>query len=263
MPKPAIFLHAALVLALVATLTAQHDGEAAALFMPGATFDLNLPAPVTVLDQQNHSFEFATNEWREIGLQNPFAYNGTSDVVVDIVARGNWQTTPGTFNRGSEPRVFATGWTTTPPATGTVDALAARMRVSFHCANANEFGASCGPLEAGHVGDGRRNSTFFFTVANGPPSSVAFLGLGLANTSPFPVSLTPFGWTNCHGWHGADVMVGVSTTALGTASHPLVVPNTAANDGLKVYGTWITLDPNEPGGLTFSNYTRMIVGLEP
>jgi hypothetical protein len=232
-------------------------------FMPGATFDLNLPAPVTVLDQQNHSFEFATGEWREIGLQNPFAYNGTSDVVVDIIARGNWQTTPGTFNRGDEPRVFATGWTTTPPATGTVDALAARMRVTFNCADANEFGASCGPLEAGHVGDGRRNSTFYFTVAKGPPSSVVFLGLGLANTAPFPVSLTSFGWINCHGWHGADVMLGVSTTALGTAAHPLVVPNTAANDGLKVYGTWIALDPSEPGDLTFSNYTRMIVGLEP
>ncbi|MBL8755762.1 MAG: S8 family serine peptidase, partial [Planctomycetes bacterium] len=76
-----------------------------------STFATNLPAPVTVLSQSNYSFEQVADQWREIGLQAPFAYNGTSDVVIDIVARGNWQTTTGGYNRaGSEPRVYDAIW---------------------------------------------------------------------------------------------------------------------------------------------------------
>jgi hypothetical protein len=37
----------------------------------------------------------------------------------------------------------------------------------------------------------------------------------------------------------------------------------AALDGTKVFATWFTFDPSAPGGLTFSNCTRMIVGLSP
>ncbi|MGK0350291.1 MAG: hypothetical protein ACJAYX_000961, partial [Planctomycetota bacterium] len=29
------------------------------------------------------------------------------------------------------------------------------------------------------------------------------------------------------------------------------------------YGQWLQLDPSEPGSITFSGYTRVIVGLTP
>ncbi|MEO6595738.1 MAG: S8 family serine peptidase, partial [Planctomycetota bacterium] len=237
----------------------------AAGYTLGTNFNTNLPAPVTLLNQNNHSFDYVADNWREIGLQAPFAYNGTSDVVVDIVARGNWQTTAGLFNGngGGEPRVYNAVWTGATPATGTVDNLALRMRVSFNCANANEFGASCGKLEAGHIGDGHRNATFHYTVSNAPINFIAFLSLGLNNAAPFPLSTNFLGWTNCHAWHSADVIVTVPTDFAGVGDYPLIVPNTTANDGLRIMGTWFALDTSEPGNLTFSGYTRMIVGLTP
>lgn len=230
-----------------------------------ATFATNLPSPVTVLNQTNHSFEYATNAWREIGLQTPFAYNGTSDVVVDIIARGNWQTVECGFNRaGSEPRVYDAAWTGLTPTTGSVDNSAARMRVSFNCANANEYGASCGRLEAGHSGDGHRGATFFYNVSNATPNLFAFLSLGLNNAGPtYPLSTSFIGWTNCHAWHTADVLITVPTNASGFGSYGLAVPNSSSLDGARVYGTWFSLDTSEPGDLTFSGYTRMIVGLTP
>jgi serine protease AprX len=227
------------------------------------TFATNLPTPVTVLDQQNHTFEYLNSNWQEIGLQNPFAYNGTSDVVVEIIARGNWQPNAGTFWRGSDPRVFDASWVGLAPATGAIDNAGARMRVSFNCANANEYGASCGPLQATHSGSGQRNSTFQFRVTNAPPNLFAFISLGLNNGAPFPISITPFGWTNCHAWHGADVIATVATSATGVGSYPLSIPNSAAFDGTKVFGTWFAFDTSEPGDLTFSGYTRVIVGLLP
>jgi serine protease AprX len=230
-----------------------------------STFGTNLPAPVTVLNQSNHSFDYAEAAWREIGLQTPFAYNGTSDVVVDIVARGNWQTVASGFYRaGSEPRVFDAQWTGATPVTGTVDNLAARLRVSFNCASANEFGASCGRLEAAHAGDGRRNSTFYYRVNNATPNFVAFVSFGTDNSGPgFPLALNFLGWTNCHAWHTADNILGVPTNPAGVGEFALNLPNSAALDGAKLYGTWIGFDTSEPGNLTFSGYTRMIVGLAP
>jgi len=229
-----------------------------------ATYATNLPAPVTVLNQSNHSFDYADAAWREIGLQAPFAYNGTSDVVVDIVARGNWQTVANGFHRaGSEPRVYNAAWSGATPVSGTVDNLAARVRVSFNCAGANEHGASCGRLEAGHTGTGLRGATFYFTVANATPNLFAFLSLGLNNASPYPINLDFLGWTNCHAWHDSDVLLTVPTNALGVGDYALAVPNNATLDGTKVFGTWVGIDTSEPGDLTISGYTRMIVGLNP
>jgi hypothetical protein len=42
-----------------------------------------------------------------------------------------------------------------------------------------------------------------------------------------------------------------------------VIPNNSTLDGAYVFGQWFTLDTSEPGGLTFSNHTRVMVGLAP
>ena len=228
------------------------------------TFATNLPAPVTVLSQSNYSFDYTNEQWREIGLQAPFVYNGTSDVVVDIVSRGNWQTTTAGFHRaGSEPRVYDAQWTGATPVTGAVDNAASRMRVSFNCSNGNEYGASCGRLEAGHSGTGARGTNFNFTVSNATPNLVAFISLGLNNATPYPFNVNFLGWTNCHAWHDPDVLLTIPTDALGVGIYTLPVPNNPALDGARVYGTWLGLDTSEPGDITVSGYTRMIVGLNP
>ena len=55
----------------------------------------------------------------------------------------------------------------------------------------------------------------------------------------------------------------VNTDPTGNGDYPLVVPNNAALDGAFVFGQWFTLDSSEPGDLTFSGHTRMLVGLVP
>jgi hypothetical protein len=233
-----------------------------------STFATNLPNPVTVLSSNEYSFHYTDGGWRNIGLQVPFAYDGTSDVVVEILARGNVQTTTGTiegqFHRSQiQERVYAS-FSLLTPTTGTyADAGGLRMRVGFHCAGANEHGSSCGSLRASHTGDGRRGENFNFRVAGAEPNLIAVIGLGLDNGFPLPVSLTPFGWTNCTAFSNSVVLATVNTSVFGVANYALPVPNDPTLDGVIVFGQWIGLDATEPGGLTFSGVTRMMVGVAP
>ena len=232
------------------------------------TFANNLPNPVLVLSSNEYSFHYEDGEWTNLGLQTPFAYDGTSDVVVEVIARGNVQTTTGTaaglFHRSAiQERVYASFSTLTPTGGTYADNGGLRMRVGFNCAGANEHGSSCGSLRASHTGDGRRGATFNFRVGGALPNLVAIVGLGLDNDFPFPLSLTPFGWTNCTAFANSIVLNTVNTTALGSGTYSLVVPNDPALDGTKVFGQWIGLDPSEPGSLTFSGLTRVLIGVAP
>jgi hypothetical protein len=231
-----------------------------------STFATNLPTPVTVLNATSFSFDYVVDQWRELGLQAPFNYNGTSDLVIDVVARGNWQTSGvfAGFHDSNEPRVYNAVWTGATPSTGTVDNdQALRMRVMFNCAAANEHGSSCGRLRASHVGDGHRGATFQFRVTNAPSNLFAIISLGLSNAAPLPLSLTGFGWTNCVGFNDPITLPTVTTDAAGLGIYPLTIPNNAALDGAFVFGQWFTLDTSEPGDITFSNQTRVLVGLTP
>jgi serine protease AprX len=232
------------------------------------TFASNLPSPVLVLSSNEHSFHYEDGQWTNLGLQTPFAYNGTSDVVVEILARGNVQTTTGTagglFHRSSiQERVHASFSLLTPPTGTYADNGGLRMRIGFHCAGANEHGSSCGKLRASHTGDGSRGVAFGFRVSGAEPNLIAVLGLGLDNNFPLPLSLTPFGWTNCTAFVNATVLATVSTNVLGIGAYSLAVPNDPLLDGVQVFGQWIGLDASEPGDLTFSGITRMLVGVAP
>jgi len=83
------------------------------------------------------------------------------------------------------------------------------------------------------------------------------------NAAPLPISLSGFGWTNCIGFNDAVTLPTVNTDATGLGIYPLAIPNQASLDGVIVYGQWFTLDTSEPGSLTFSNQTRVLVGLTP
>jgi hypothetical protein len=231
-----------------------------------SNFNTNISGSTTVLSSNLHTFEYRDGQWRNIGMQNPFAYNGTSDVVVEIVARGNVQTTTGSgigpFEIDSDrPRVFAQNWDLSTPTTGTVATTSGlRMRVEFGCANANQHGSSCGTLESAHSGSSALGSTFNFNVSGATPNFVAFLGLGENNSFPYPLALTNFGWTNCNAFSQSITTIGVNTNGSGSASYSIGVPNNTALTGYKVFGQWVGIDTSEPGDLTFSGLTRMICG---
>jgi hypothetical protein len=237
----------------------------AAGYTLSTTFANNLPGSQLVLSSNHHSWNYADGQWRNIGLQSGFAYNGTSDVVVEILARGNVQTSTGSGIGPFEidpnrQRVWAQSWSSTP-ATGTFgENSALRMRVSFDCAHANEQGASCGALVASHTGDGRVGQTFTFRVSNATPNFIALIGLGTNNAFPYPLSLNVVGWTNCTAFSQSDVILTQATNASVLATYGLAVPNNAGLYGAIVYGQWFSIDTSEPGNLTFSDMTRVIVG---
>ena len=234
-----------------------------------STFANNLPGAQLVLISNYHSFDYASDQWRNIGLKTPFNYNGTSDVVVEILARGNVQTSTG-FGTGpfhtdsNRPRVFNASWDLSLPTTGTLGSSSAlRMRAEFACANANEFGASCGTLEAGHSGSSALGSTFTFRINNATPNFFAFISLGTNNSFPFPFDLTPVGFTNCKAYLQSVALLSVTTNGVGLGTSPLPIPNNPVFNGFKIHGQWLSFDTSEPGSLTFSNYTTMTVGTNP
>lgn len=229
----------------------------------------NITGSTTVLSSNHHTFNYATDSWRNIGLTTPFAYNGTSDVVVEIIARGNVQTSTGSgegpFNKDSgRPRAYAFSWDLSTPSTGSVASTSGlRMRAEFSCANANEYGSTCGKLVASHSGSSQIGSTFTYRVNNATPNFIAFIGLGENKNFPFPLSLTPFGFTNCMAFQDSIVTLTVSTNASGIASYPIAIPNNTAFNGYKLHGQWLSLDTSEPGNISFSNFTSMTVGSNP
>ncbi|MBM4062762.1 MAG: hypothetical protein FJ265_16955 [Planctomycetes bacterium] len=227
------------------------------------TFATNLPTPITVLNASNYTWHVTANTWTEIGLQTPFVYNGTSDVVVEVYALANHNTANAGFHRGGEQRLYAYGWLFgAPPATGTLGNAASRMRVNFNCAVGTEFGTSCGPLAATHVGTPNRGAFAHYSLANAPAAAPAIIGLGFAPING-GLSLTSYGFTNCYQWHDLPTTLFMLTSGSGTATHSISIPNSATYDGLKIYGQWFVLDGTQPGGLTVSNHIANMIGIDP
>ena len=226
----------------------------------------NISGGALCLDANLHSFDCHGDEWANVGLQGSFAYDGSSDVVVEVLARGNVQTTTGASVGGfySDPnrsRVVANNWDQTVPASGVFFAdKALRMRVEFGCANANGHGASCGSLESDYWGSSALGATFYFEVEGATPNFFAFLGLGTTTAAPYPLDMSAFGWTNCTSFAPWVTSLNVLTGPTGSASYALSVPNNPMVTGAQVYGQWLNLDTSEPGNLTFSGLTRMICG---
>ena len=231
------------------------------------TFASNLPSPVTVLSQYDHSWHVVGDQWTEVGLEAPFDYNGTSDVVVEVLARGNHSTVPAAFNRGdgTVPRVasYGFGFGSIPTVATVNDSSGQRIRVNFGCAVGSEYGSSCGPLRAAHWGTPNRGGFAWWDLSNAVPSNIAILALGFNLTGPIPTSLDGYGFTGCHAFHDYVSTLVVSTSASGFATHGASVPNNPILDGVQVKGQWFQLDATQPGGVTVSNYVNNLVGIDP
>lgn len=231
------------------------------------TFATNLPTPVTVLDKWDYSWQTTADQWTEIGLTDEFVYDGVSDVVVEVFARGNHDTAASGFHRGNGdvPRVSASGFPfSAVPTVATVnDNSGQRVRIAFRCATASEHGTSCGALLAGHTGSGARGTAFRFDVAGAVPNSGAIVALGFVSYSPFGTSLSSYGFPGCFSWNDATATVFHLTDAVGAANHTIAAPASSSFDGLHLYGQWFQLDPAQPGGMTASNQTRWVLGTAP
>lgn len=230
------------------------------------TFATNLPSPVTVLSQWNYSWYANADTWNEIGLTTPFSYNGTSDVVVQVFARGNHNTISGGWNTANTvPRVsaYGFGFGSVPTVASVNDNVGQRIRANFNCAVGTDYGTSCGPMRATTFGTPNRGGTAWFDITQALPSSGVILGLGFVEQGPFPINLSTYGFTNCRQFHDLSTTLFKITDGSGFATHAISVPNSASYDGLRLYGQWFGLDSAQPGGLTVSNFVVNLIGIDP
>lgn len=234
------------------------------------TFATNLPTPVTVMDRWDYTWHTAANNWAEIGFTSPFVYDGVSDVVVEIYARGNTSTGfPNAsnrvdFNSGPQERLYAFGWPfATVPATGTYSANSGlRMRVNYNCATFSEYGTSCGSLTTAYFSTPNRGGYAWYDLNGAPANGGVILGLGMATTT-FPTSLSSYGFTNCNVYHDLGTSLFKITDAGGSTYHGFSIPNVPALDGVRLHGQWFALDATQAGGITASNYITNVIGIDP
>lgn len=231
------------------------------------TFANNLtPNAVTVLDASNYAWHTTSNSWMDIGLQNYFVYDGVSDLVIQILA--NQSTSPAGFHRSTtKPRLYAVGWTGSPPATGTYSAnTAQKMEFSLQMARSGTFGDGCvgsNALAPKMVlsGTPQLGQTQNLDLAQAPASSAAFLVTGFGNGFPFPFELSSYGMPGCYQYFGpASTQLSI-TDPSGVALVPFAVPNSSGVIGILLYAQWACLDlPANALGITTSDYARMLIG---
>jgi hypothetical protein len=232
------------------------------------TFAANLPSPITVLDARDRLWVLTGDTWNELGLQRAFPYDGVSDVVVDIVVRGNVHDGGAGFHADAAvPRAAAFGWSRSVPTTASgpdsaLDELGLRLRAQQGCADAARFGWSCGRLRAGHAGLPRLGAAFAFTCEGAPAGGPAFLCIGLdSGPALYPLSLAPLGFRGCALFHDIIATQGVLTDRAGRGAFTYQLPYLTEAAGFVFYGQWVALDGLAPDGVALSGYVRALCGL--
>jgi hypothetical protein len=234
------------------------------------TFASNLTKSQVVLSAKDYDWHQAKDKWSRIGLQKPFLWiPALGNLVVDIEVTGTGLikvVSSGTgFHRGTLPRMYAYGWTTTPPATGTAGAAALKIELVTSAADLNHFGQGCkgsnGEPEMSLGGSAQLGGKVSVGLVNGPKSSGAALFLGLSNGAPLPVDLAVAGAKGCKLYVTTDIVFGAATDASGMATATLPIPKDTTLIGGRFYLQWFPLDKAANGlGWTASSYGRVLMG---
>jgi hypothetical protein len=152
-------------------------------------FSSNMPRPVTVLNSRKYVWVRSADQWSSIGLQTPFVYNGSSDIVVEVLTQGadvDLSSSVAGVRRGLRERVYAYNWTGKPPTTGTLGSSSApKMRVGFGCADRNVYGVGAAPDRGPSVAVPAFASTFSGGLTRGlwfkAPLDFQIVGLRVPN----------------------------------------------------------------------------------
>lgn len=231
------------------------------------TFANNLsPNAVTVLDSNNYVWQTTANTWQEIGLQNYFVYDGQSDLVVQLLCYQS--TSPAGFHRSTtKPRLYATGWATTPPATGTYSAATAqKVGITMMMARASTYGDGCvGSTSVAPrmnlSGTPQIGQVVNLDLAQGPANSAAFLLMGFGNGAPYPIDLAIYGLPGCFQYFTPISTLLTLTDPSGASLYPFGVPNDPGFTGTLLYAQWACIDPPANAtGATTSDYARLLLG---
>lgn len=234
-------------------------------FAGNTDFDNNLNVLGTnatvVLEQDNYYWEKIGNTWSSVGLDTSFLYNGTDDLLIDILVTGNDASNgSSSTHRNTRERLYAFGWTGSPPATGSAASGALKMQIQMGCADMTIYGPSCGGLQLTLSGSPALGATLTIDAAGGAPNMPIVLNLGFLNTAPFPIDLTPFGFRGCSILNSSDGTIAGLTNAAGGISNSLSVPQNTSLIGVRVFEQYVHLNPQGPGGVALSNGGRVVLG---
>ncbi len=226
------------------------------------TFANNLtPAAVTVLSATNYTWNVTSNAWNEIGLQVPFVYNGTDDVILQITTVGS--VAAGSFHRATRERIYWTAASGTAPATGTSGLAAGKVEISMLMARTASLGDGClgsnGTPAMGFTGSPQQGTTIQFTLANGVPNGVGVLLAGVSNAAPLPLDLVVLGAPSCYVYTDSTFSTALLLDGAGAGASPLVIP--PALVGFRFFAQFAVLDLAANAlGITTSNYFNVLTG---
>ena len=232
------------------------------------TFDTNLNTPgpaITVLDTVNFKWIQTANVWNDLDLQMPFPYNGSDNLVVEVLVRSTSGVSGTTHRENTNQRVYLGSYT--GQLTGTDGGLTAfKMRVLMGDASTMLFGAGCtgtnGVPAFSFIGTAQIGTVLGFDLINAPALAPTILIMGLTTKLPtFPLDLTPYGATGCTLYHNVVLAAPVPADGSGHAVTRVQIPPDKSLVCLALYFSYLVIDPNaNPLGLTSSNYGRALLG---
>jgi hypothetical protein len=234
-------------------------------------FASNLGGQVkTVLSQKNYVWPNTAAKWNPIGLQKDFLFiPQLGNLVIEIEVRGaDIPRSPGNgFRTGAQPRLYAFGWTTNPPTSGSLGKTAAlKMELCFDKASYNFFGMGCkgsNNLAPNLTATGipQLGKTIQINLSNAPtPVSPAVLILSTSNASPLPADLTGAGAPGCFLYVRPDFLLGLGAIN-GKGTVKLPIPNSPSLLCARFYNQFLVVDPKANKlKLTSSNYGRGLIG---
>lgn len=237
-----------------------------------ANFAQNLVSnPTIVVLGTNHDWDLPADSWQDVGMQVPFAYNGIDNLVVEVTVTGSQWTASGTGSpgtrAGSHQRVFASNWTTSPPANGTLSSqFALKVEIDTGTAKVSSYGRGCAgsntlvPAMA-VTGSPQLGQSIVFELTNALANSIALHTIGFSNGAPYPADLGFLGAPNCFLYTDLSILAATLVDATGHGTLPFLVPNDASLVGLPVYAQFFDLDPTANAfGWTTTNYVRVQFG---
>ncbi len=233
------------------------------------TFSTNLATnPQTVLKATNYDWNVTAGAWNRIGFDQPYLYisgRGTN-LVIQLTLMGNHKTgSVGTgFHRdATHQRVYRTGWTGSPPATGSSGSAALKFEVAVNMADLHTFGVGCtgsnGVPTLTLTGSAQLGQSFAFNLANAPAKAPVYHVLGLKRTEP-RFDLAAAGAPGCFLYESVDSLSTVVADASGAYSSRVSVPQSSSLLNLRVYTQFFPFDKSNAFGLTASNYGRILLG---
>ncbi|MFQ5505161.1 MAG: hypothetical protein ACE5F1_10235, partial [Planctomycetota bacterium] len=167
---------------------------------------------VTVLETRSYYWTPTGNRWSRIGLQKPFLFDPKlGNLLVDILVTGaGAPTVAGTAGFRavtSLPRLYAAGWISSPPSTGTLSSGSGlRMELCFDLALGDTYGRGCSGTNgiptlhySGAPGLGSTVQLHLERAALSASASV--LDLGADSTAPYPLDLALAGAPGCMAYH--------------------------------------------------------------